>query len=215
MVTPCSYWIWSSTHETPAIARSDRLERLTSSLPQDEPAPSLVLMVGYPILSTTLFLRRCFLFLCLRSGGPENNLPANDRLVSEGIPVAFRPPPQVLIVLAGCRLKQRDVGTAAQTFGSLVGGIAGPAARDPHVPEVSFLRLRHMRRFGAVLPSLESRAQAVRQKRQQARALFSVRHFKSLFDRAFDGVAALSNAPLIASGRQGKTCLSRPTWPLT
>ncbi len=46
MAASCSYWIWSSIYKTLVIAKSDRLERLTLSLPQDEPAPSLILIVG-------------------------------------------------------------------------------------------------------------------------------------------------------------------------
>ncbi|KAI3326676.1 hypothetical protein HD806DRAFT_532313 [Xylariaceae sp. AK1471] len=98
-------------------------------------------------------------------------------------------PPQTLIVLAGCRWKQRDVEAAVQTFDGLVDGAAAPA-RDAYFPEVSFLRLRRARRFSAVLPSLNFHVQAIRQKRRQAHALFSVRHFNTLFDPAFNGVGS-------------------------
>ncbi|KAI1489423.1 hypothetical protein F5X96DRAFT_683944 [Biscogniauxia mediterranea] len=46
MLLPCSHWIWSSEGEAPGIAGSRRLDDLTSSLPPQDPAPSLVLMIG-------------------------------------------------------------------------------------------------------------------------------------------------------------------------
>ncbi|KAI0191347.1 acyl transferase/acyl hydrolase/lysophospholipase [Astrocystis sublimbata] len=46
MATTCSHWVWTTAHEVPCIARSNRLDQLTSVLPQDAPAPSLVLMIG-------------------------------------------------------------------------------------------------------------------------------------------------------------------------
>ncbi|KAI0977472.1 acyl transferase/acyl hydrolase/lysophospholipase [Xylaria arbuscula] len=257
MAASCSHWIWSSIHETPVIAKSDRLERLTSSLPQDEPAPSLILMVGcrqrpptcrgprprpgrvcldlceerevplllgtatlreqpaiqisccrpareaYPVACTSSAQANTILYsqllhpfadiICFYAYDPEDLEMISRQMIAwfwEGPPSSrCGYPPQVLIVLAGSRWKQRDVDTAAETFDGLVDGTAAPA-RDAHLPEVSFLRLRRARRFGAVLPSLESRAQAVRQNRQQARALFSVRHFNALFNRAFNRVGS-------------------------
>ncbi|KAI0525818.1 acyl transferase/acyl hydrolase/lysophospholipase [Xylaria bambusicola] len=257
MAASCSHWIWSSNHETPVIAKSNRLERLTSSLPQDEPAPSLILMVGcrqrpptcrgprprpgrvcldlceereVPLLLGTATLREqpAIQISCCRpareaypaactSSAQANTIlysqllhpfadifcfyaydPEDLEMISQQITAWFWEappssrcgyPPQVLIVLAGSRWKQRDVDTAAETFDDLVDETAAPA-RDAHLPKVSFLRLRRARRFSAVLPSLESRAQAVRQNRQQARALFSVRHFNALFNRAFNRVGS-------------------------
>ncbi|KAI0810076.1 acyl transferase/acyl hydrolase/lysophospholipase [Xylaria sp. FL0064] len=257
MIAPCSHWVWSATCETPVIARSNRLERLTSSLPQDEPAPSLVLMIGcrqrpptchgprrrpgricldfyneheVPLLVGTTTLRErstsqipcCRPALenypsacaspaqaeaiiysqllhpfadvfCFYSYGPEDlEIIARQMVgwVRTGPPSSRSGyPPQTLVVLAGCRWKQRDVETAARTFNGFVGGAAAPTW-DAYFPEISFLRLRHARRFGAILPSLNFYAQAVRQKRQHARALFSTRHFNALFDRAFNGVGS-------------------------
>ncbi|KAI0798414.1 acyl transferase/acyl hydrolase/lysophospholipase [Xylaria sp. FL0064] len=223
MAAFCSHWIWSSIHETPVIAKSDRLERLTSSLPQDEPAPSLILMVGcrqrpptcrgprprpgrvcldlceerevplllgtatlreqpaiqisccrpareaYPIACTSSAQANTILYsqllypfadiICFYAYDPEDLEMISRQMIAwfwEGLPSSrCGYPPQVLIVLAGSRWKQRDVDAAAETFDGLVDETAAPA-RDAHLPEVSFLRLRRARRFGAVLPSLES-----------------------------------------------------------
>lgn len=46
MLIPCSHWIWSSGGEAPAIAASQRLRDLTSSLPPEDSAPSLIVLVG-------------------------------------------------------------------------------------------------------------------------------------------------------------------------
>lgn len=46
MLIPCSHWIWSSGGEAPTIAASQRLRNLTSSLPPEDPAPSLVVLIG-------------------------------------------------------------------------------------------------------------------------------------------------------------------------
>ncbi|KAH8653619.1 hypothetical protein BX600DRAFT_526837 [Xylariales sp. PMI_506] len=46
MLLACSHWIWSPSGDVPTIAGSHRLEDLTSLLPPQDSAPSLVLMIG-------------------------------------------------------------------------------------------------------------------------------------------------------------------------
>lgn len=255
MTAACSHWVWSSTHETRVIVRSNRLEQLTSSLPQGEPSPSLVLMIGCrqrpptchgprrrpgrvcldlcdkhktPFLLGTATLREQSVIqipccrpvqaaypsacasssqaeaiiysqllypfadvVCFYSYGPEDLETIARQVIAwfkTGLPSSRSSyPPHILIVLTGCRWKQCDIKTAAQTFDSLIGGAAA-LVQDASFPKMSFIRLHRARHFNAILPSLNFHVQAVREKRQQARALFSVRHFNELFNRAFSSL---------------------------
>jgi hypothetical protein len=103
-------------------------------------------------------------------------------------------PPQLFIVLGYGSWLNEDVHAAMERFESqMTDAMAGTLRLL--FPEVVFLRATDEDPLTGIRQSLLPRLQDVRRQRRRAHALFSTRHFNSLFERAF---SAITGAPSFA-----------------
>ncbi|KAI1655482.1 acyl transferase/acyl hydrolase/lysophospholipase [Daldinia decipiens] len=101
-------------------------------------------------------------------------------------------PPQLVMVLSGHRWKKWDDTSVRRKFHTLVKEKTIQPL-DSFFPEIVLLRIQHSGRFSLVRPCLVEHLQHIRQRREEAHALFAIPHLNSLLDRAFRDVGRSQN----------------------